>query len=151
MALADALSQETDGNPFFLGEVLRHLDETGAVTAGLPQHSTEEQLGSLQLPESVRQVIISRVHNLGDAAREVLPMAAVVGREFDLHLLEILSQKAEGELLDVLEAAGGAALVDESPKSRAATGLRTPSSSTRCHSISASPAVPVCTARSPRC
>lgn len=116
VALADALSQETDGNPFFLGEVLRHLDETGAVTAGLPQHSTEEQLGSLQLPESVRQVIISRVHNLGDSAREVLPMAAVVGREFDLHLLEVLSQKTEGELLDVLEAAGGAALVDESPQ-----------------------------------
>ena len=73
VALAHAVHRETDGNPFFLSEVLRHLAETGAIyqdEAG--QWTTAESLGSLALPDSVREVVGGRVARLGDRAERSL-------------------------------------------------------------------------------
>ena len=118
LAMAHALYDETDGNPFFLGEVLRHLIETHAVSQDSSgRWFAEKQLTRTVLPESVRQVVLSRVNALGDTARTILPAAAVVGREFDLDLLAAITAPTEDELVDSLDEACAAALVLESPKS----------------------------------
>jgi class 3 adenylate cyclase/tetratricopeptide (TPR) repeat protein len=114
LGLADAIYRETDGNPFFVGEVLRHLSETGAIDqddAGRWRTSTGLDLETL--PDSVRQAISLRVTRLGTFAHRVLPMASVFGREFDLELLAAVTGSAEDDLLEVLEATRAAALVDE--------------------------------------
>jgi class 3 adenylate cyclase len=114
VALAHALYRETDGNPFFVGEVLRHLAETGAIYrdhAG--RWTTATDLADLSLPDSVRQVIESRVARLGDSAGHVLALASVIGREFDLDLLIRVTERSEDELLDILDAATNAALLSE--------------------------------------
>src|SRR5262249_2859783 len=67
----------------------------------------------LGLPESVRDVIGRRVGRLGDEARDVLTLAAVIGRSFELELLVRLTDRESG-LLDRLEAAVAASLLDES-------------------------------------
>ncbi|MGO8871887.1 MAG: ATP-binding protein [Acidimicrobiales bacterium] len=114
VGLAHALSRETDGNPFFVTEVLRHLSETGAIYQDRTGRWTAaEDFEALALPEGVRQVIASRVARLGEAARKVLPIASVIGREFDLDLLTRVTERSEDDLLDVLDAAGAAALVRE--------------------------------------
>jgi len=114
VGLAHAVFRETDGNPFFVGEVLRHLSETGAIfRADDGRWTTRGDLDDLSLPDSVREVIGVRLSRLGDTARHVLSLAAVIGRDFDLDLLASVTDRSEDELLDIMDAATAAALVRE--------------------------------------
>ena len=65
------------------------------------------------MPDSARDVIMRRVERLGDETGDLLTVAAVIGRSFDLELLERLTDRG-GELLDRLETAVDASLLDES-------------------------------------
>jgi class 3 adenylate cyclase len=114
VSLAHAVYRETDGNPFFVVEMLRHLSETGAIyqdtTGRWVAESAPEQLA---LPDSVRVVIGARVGRLGKAAGRVLSVASVIGRDFDLDLLARAAKTSEDDLLDILDAAASVALVRE--------------------------------------
>jgi class 3 adenylate cyclase len=115
-SLAHAVHRETDGNPFFVSEMLRHLSETGAIyqdAAG--RWAAAGVLDQVALPESVRVVIGARVGRLGRDAARALSVAAVIGRDFDLDLLALATGTSEDELLDVLDAAAAVALVRELP------------------------------------
>ena len=112
--LAHAVHRETDGNPFFVIEVLRHLTETGAIYQdGAGQWVAKDTGGILALPDSVREVIGTRVGRLGADAGRVLSVAAVIGRDFDLAVLALAAQLAEDDVLDVLDAAAAVSLVRE--------------------------------------
>lgn len=113
--LAHALYRETDGNPFFLSEVLRHLVETGALYRDdtTSRWVSDLTLEELRLPDSVREVVGARVARLGPQATRILSTAAVIGRDFDLELLTAATEVDENDVLDLLEAAEAAALVRE--------------------------------------
>jgi predicted ATPase/class 3 adenylate cyclase len=115
LSLAAEIAQETDGNPFFVGELLRGLSESGALVfdedAG--RWSVDRTAG-IALPQSVREVIERRVDRLGEDSIEVLRLAAVIGREFDLELLAAVAETDETRLLDQLEAAAAASVLAES-------------------------------------
>ena len=89
VVLAHALYRETDGNPFFTGEILRHLAETGAIS----QRDDGRWIADVDfrdqaaLPTSVREVIGRRVARLGEETEQTLRAAAVIGRDFELDLL----------------------------------------------------------------
>lgn len=114
VGLAHALRRETDGNPFFTAEIIRHLGESGGIVLGDDGRWTVVGgLDDLGLPSSVRDVVGRRVARLGDDALRVLPLAAVIGREFDLDLLVELAEVDEGTLLDLMDAAVAAAVLVE--------------------------------------
>ena len=114
VGLAHAISRETDGNPFFVSEVLRNLVETGAISRDAEGHwVAQDSFDTTALPDSVRQVIGARVLRLGKEAGRVLSVASVIGRDFDLELLARATKTDEDDLLDLLEAASVAALVRE--------------------------------------
>ena len=114
--LAHAVYRETDGNPFFVGEILRHLTETGAIYRSADgRWVAGEDLEQIVLPDSVREVIGGRVVRLGKDAGRVLSMAAVIGRDFDLDLLARAAAASDEEVLDLLDGATAAALVNEQP------------------------------------
>ncbi len=114
VGLAHAVYRETDGNPFFVSEVLRHLAETGAIFQDdTGRWTADDSLGQMGLPDSVREVIGARVGRLGPGAGRVLSTAAVIGRDFDLDLLAKATETSEDDLLDILDAATTAALVRE--------------------------------------
>ena len=116
--LAHAVCRETDGNPFFVSEVLRHLSETGAIYQdSTGRWTAKDPLDQITLPDSVREVIGARVGRLGPEAGRVLAVASVIGRDFDLDLLAQSTRTSEGDLLDILEAAAAAALVREPAES----------------------------------
>jgi class 3 adenylate cyclase/tetratricopeptide (TPR) repeat protein len=112
LALRDALLAETDGNPFFVGELLRHLTETGALYQEDGRWVSSTDLRSRGLPVSVREVIGRRVARLGEEGTRVLGVASVIGRDFDLSLLAAATELDEDALLDVMDRAAEATLVD---------------------------------------
>jgi len=112
--LAHALYRETDGNPFFVAEVLRHLVETRSIVQGdTGRWIPARELSEAGLPESVRQVIGTRVARLGDEAIRVLSAASVLGQEFEVGFLATVVGLGEDPVLDVLEAASSAAITAE--------------------------------------
>ena len=115
LALAGEIAAETDGNPFFVSEILRNLSESGLVVFDEEHGRWRIDRGSgVALPESVREVVERRVGALGERAREVLTSAAVIGRSFDLELLARIVEIGESELLEELERAVAASLLAES-------------------------------------
>jgi class 3 adenylate cyclase/tetratricopeptide (TPR) repeat protein len=113
--LAHEVLRETDGNPFFVAELLRHLAESGALYQGADgRWALRGSLGELGLPQSIREVIDRRVERLGDEATRMLGVAAVIGRDFDLALLHRVLGGDEDALLDLLDEAREASLVAES-------------------------------------
>lgn len=113
--LANALWRETGGNPFFVTEILRHLAESGAVSDSGGMSFYTPDLDKVGIPESVRAVIRRRLQRLSPDVNRALPVAAVIGMEFDLGLASRANGLTEYEMLDVLDEAVAAALVTEVP------------------------------------
>jgi tetratricopeptide (TPR) repeat protein len=95
-AIGQHVHQLTDGNSFFVREVIRNLAE-----------------GQDTLPASVLDVVRRRVWRLPEATGNVLTVAAVVGREFDLRVAARVADVGEDDALGALEQAIGARLVHE--------------------------------------
>jgi tetratricopeptide (TPR) repeat protein len=108
---APKLHAITGGNPFFLGEVLRLLS-AGAQLADAAE-AVKDPL--LRVPEEVRTLIRRRVAGLSHEAIASLDVAAVIGREFDLRVLERTSRLGPMRLLDVVAEAVAAGLVVDDP------------------------------------
>jgi DNA-binding SARP family transcriptional activator/tetratricopeptide (TPR) repeat protein len=115
VGLAHQLYRETDGNPFFVAEILRHLSESGDifVDATTGRWTAKDTERPRTLPHSVRTVIGTRVSRLGERAMNVLSTASVIGREFDIDLLVETTKVDEDELIDLLENAQHAEVVRE--------------------------------------
>jgi tetratricopeptide (TPR) repeat protein/predicted Ser/Thr protein kinase len=104
--LAEIVVEGAGGNPFFIGEVLRHWRETDAFA-----HSNDHI--SLGLPEGVKEVIGRRLSRLSEECNRALALAAVIGREFDVELLIALGDLPEDRLLDAIDEAVRAQLIAE--------------------------------------
>jgi class 3 adenylate cyclase/tetratricopeptide (TPR) repeat protein len=109
--LTRAVWQETEGHPFFVEEVLRHLLETGKIHEA--QSSLDAGATRIGIPESVRSVVESRLARLDEQTQRVLSIGAVVGREFSAAVLESVSGLSPDALFELLEEAAGARLVVE--------------------------------------
>jgi DNA-binding SARP family transcriptional activator/tetratricopeptide (TPR) repeat protein len=95
-----AIHHRTEGNPLFVGEVVRLLSSEGRLT-----QVTEAPAETLPIPPGVREVIGRRMRLLGDDSRRVLALAAVLGHEFEFRAVVHLSRLSEPQLLEVLEEA----------------------------------------------
>jgi tetratricopeptide (TPR) repeat protein len=115
VALAHAVHRDTDGNPFFVAEVLRHLVESGAVVVQGARWVPAPTVEDVGLPVSVRDVVGQRLRRLRAETGQLLVLAAVIGRDFDLDLLSRVSELSEDRLLDALDEAAAAALIQEVP------------------------------------
>jgi predicted ATPase len=110
-AMAAAVHQQTDGNPFFVTEVVRLLASQGRLDvteAGSP-------VLAAGLPEGVRAVVAERLGRLSDGCRQVLEVAAVLGRDFQLRVLQPAAGLDPGRLLELLEEAEAARVVGVVP------------------------------------
>ena len=113
--LAAYLQDRAEGNPFFIGELLRMLEKDAL------HHLSDGgwALGDLSwagVPLLLRQVIEARVARLGEDARGLLTVAAMIGQEVPLALWAKVSGIGEEALLDVVERAVEAHLLVETPE-----------------------------------
>ncbi len=113
LLLAQALYAETEGNPFFLTEVLRHLVDIGFIRREGERFVPGTDLDSLTIPEGVRDVVGRRLSRLSPQANEVLSAGAVMGRDLEVDVLVALSDAGEDAVLDALDEAVRARLVEE--------------------------------------
>jgi class 3 adenylate cyclase/tetratricopeptide (TPR) repeat protein len=109
--LAEAIARETEGNPFFIGEVLRHLAESGALVQRDGRWDSDTHLDEIGIPEGVREVIGRRLSHLDSATNDVLAAAAVIGRDFELRTLGAVVG-SDDAALDAIESAETAGLVE---------------------------------------
>ncbi|HET8647309.1 MAG TPA: AAA family ATPase, partial [Vicinamibacteria bacterium] len=100
--LLGAIYQETEGNPFFLAEVVALLVQEGTL-----QRSEPARRGgaTIAVPQSVREVLGRRLDRLSPACNELLTLAAVAGRDFTYALLGAVSGHDDAHLLALIEEA----------------------------------------------
>ena len=102
---ADALHRQTEGNPFFIEETVRHLVQTGAIYYREGRWSSDRTLDALGIPEGIREVIGRRLSRLSEDCNRILSAASVLGREFDFGLLSSMTGIDEEGLLGAIEEA----------------------------------------------
>jgi serine/threonine protein kinase/class 3 adenylate cyclase len=112
-ALAQALHEETEGNPFFIREVLSHLVEEGMIVRqGGRWVGRVSSISDLRIPESVRDVIGRRLTRLSEPCNRMLTRASTILRGFTWDALRAINpQTGEEELVDLLEEALAAQLI----------------------------------------
>lgn len=113
LALARAIHAETEGNPFFVREILRHLRETGAIVQEDGRWVTSTAVEEVGIPEGVREVVGRRVSRLSGDANRVLRVAAVVGTEFELSVVKQAGDVDDEAIFSAVEEAIAARLVVE--------------------------------------
>jgi ABC-type oligopeptide transport system substrate-binding subunit/DNA-binding SARP family transcriptional activator len=111
---------ETEGNPFFIEEVCKALVESGKLhfDGRCWQRPSMEELG---VPQSVRVAVQSRLRVLPAEARETLLLAAVLGRQFEFDILAEASDHNEERLIEALEDAERAQLIEKVSAERGGT------------------------------
>src|SRR5581483_9509355 len=102
-----ALHDETDGNPFFLREIVALLASEGR----LDVLGGDSLRGSFRVPPSVRDVIASRLDGVSPEGIRTLTIAAAIGHEFRIDVLRAVAGSSPESLHDVLEEAAAARLV----------------------------------------
>jgi class 3 adenylate cyclase/tetratricopeptide (TPR) repeat protein len=121
--LARLLHDETEGNPFFMGQVLRHLVETGAIVEHDGRWVRGAGADELGIPEGVREVVGRRLARLQPATNDVLAAAAVIGRDFDRDILTAVAGTDAEAVLDALEEGERARLIATSDARRGGYGF----------------------------
>lgn len=116
-ALARALHERTEGNPFFVRETVQHLAETGRIARRGGRWELVGGATDLGVAAGVREVIGRRLARLSDACHRLLIVAAVIGREVDIATLtRAAGPDATAEAtLDLLAEAETARLVSAAP------------------------------------
>lgn len=98
------IQNRADGNPYFLEEVVRVLIESDSVQvteSGLSWNS-DAGGGAIAVPDNVQALILTRLDRLPPESRTTLQLASVIGRSFDLPILEQISA-ANGSLREQME------------------------------------------------
>ena len=106
--MVDAVYRETEGNPFFVHEVVRLLQADGRL-----DHPEEVASWSVEIPQGVRQVVGRRLSALSEECNRVLTVASIIGREFELRVLAPVAEIGEDALLELLEEAEDARVISE--------------------------------------
>jgi DNA-binding NarL/FixJ family response regulator len=113
----DSIFDLTEGNPFFIEEVLKSLVSSGDIFYESGAWD-RKPIGELSIPRTVQEAVDRRSRMLSERARELLVRCAVAGRSFDFALLERVSGLSEGDLVPLLKELVAAQLLVERPGDR---------------------------------
>jgi len=86
-SLLELLEQRTEGNPFFVEQILRYLAEKNLLTENKEGFFDTDLRAERSLPLDVGAILIARLDSLAQNVREVVQTASILGREFEVQLL----------------------------------------------------------------
>ena len=103
--LQAAIVAKAEGNPFFIEEVSRSLVESGALMRTGSGYALARPVEQVSIPDTIQEVILSRLDRLHRNAKEAVQYASVIGREFPVRLLKYIATAEESidGLLDELK------------------------------------------------
>jgi class 3 adenylate cyclase len=91
----DAILKRSEGNPFFVEEVIRMLIEHGAIAQQGERWVANETISSVEIPETLHGLLLARIDQLPEGAKRSLRIASVIGRQFPVRVLENVLETAE--------------------------------------------------------
>jgi class 3 adenylate cyclase len=87
-AVRDLILARAEGNPFFVEEVVRMLIERGVIVSQANRWVATEDIGAIEIPETLHGLLLARIDQLPEAAKRSLRIASVIGRQFPVRVLE---------------------------------------------------------------
>ncbi len=103
--VVDRIFEETEGNAFFLSEVVNLMAEEGTLT--------KESISDIAIPDGVKEALGRRLNRLSKETNELLQVATVIGREFSYDALVALGERSDDALLKLIEEALDARVIEE--------------------------------------
>src|SRR5438445_560236 len=101
-ALDARILERTGGSPFFTEEVVTALAASGSLLGERGAYRLATPIETLALPATVQALLTARIDRLGERAKDLLQVAAVIGKQFDEPLLREVSGLGEGHDLDAV-------------------------------------------------
>jgi predicted ATPase len=89
--LRRAIAAKAEGNPFYVAEVVRSLQEAGAIRVEEGRFVLATRLDDVVIPDTIHDVIMARIDRLDEAPKRTLQTAAVIGRDFTRRIVERLA------------------------------------------------------------
>lgn len=114
-SLEELILEKTEGNPFFMEEVVQTLAEEHALAGQRGRYRLEKAPSALHIPETVQGVLASRIDRLGAKEKELLQTMAVIGKEFPFGLLRRVAGQAEEQLYGLISHLQNAEFIYEQP------------------------------------
>ena len=96
------LVERTDGNPFFMEEIVWTLRETNALEGTRGAHRLARAVDDLRVPATVQAVLAARIDRLPDELKRLLQHAAVIGQDVPFALLREVSDVGSDDLRGAL-------------------------------------------------
>ena len=87
--------RKAEGNPFFVEEVVKSLQEVGAIRRAGDRYVLAKGLDEILIPDTIQDVIMARIDRLSEAPKKTLQLASVIGREFTRRLLDRIADLRE--------------------------------------------------------
>ena len=106
--------EKTEGNPFFMEEIVQALFEQGALLRN-PAVKLAKSLSTIQIPSTVQAVLASRIDRLPPDQKDLLQTLAIIGKEFPFRLVREVSGKSDEELQGLLSELQMAEFIYEQP------------------------------------
>jgi class 3 adenylate cyclase len=94
-SVRNAILQRSEGNPFFVEEVIRMLIEKGAIVQHDERWVANETINAIEIPETLHGLLLARIDQLPELAKRSLRVASVIGRQFPVRVLESVLETTE--------------------------------------------------------
>jgi ABC-type transport system substrate-binding protein len=118
-SLVEKMYEATEGNPFFTKELVRSLLDSGSISkdqTGAWSLGASTDLTTGELPATIQQAVEKRIERLPEELRDILSLASVVGKSFDVRDLEALA--GDNEVEDGIDRLVEEGLLEEERESR---------------------------------
>ncbi|MBI3914579.1 MAG: AAA family ATPase [Chloroflexi bacterium] len=92
--LRNLILAKAEGNPFFVEEVIRMLIDRGGIALQNGKWTMTREISSIEIPDTLQGVLAARIDRLPEDAKRILQIASVIGRKFQVKILEkVLEQQ----------------------------------------------------------
>jgi class 3 adenylate cyclase/tetratricopeptide (TPR) repeat protein len=110
-SLLQLILRKAEGNPFFVEEVIRMLIDRGGIERQAGKPVVTREIQSIEIPDTIQGVLSARIDRLLEDAKRVLQIASVIGRTFQIKVLEQVLEQPEINLSAILPQLENAQLV----------------------------------------
>lgn len=104
-ATSDLIIKKTEGNPFFIEEIMRSFIDDGIIEIKNGKFRVTQKIDSVVIPETVHDILMARIDRLESGTRSLLKVASVIGRSFFYKILAEVAKNIDklDERLDFLK------------------------------------------------